>query len=491
MKTKFSIYILILSFFFISCSDGFLEGTSTDNIGKDEAADADPLGTAERFLLGAYTALFDPGSNQASHDDFGLRAVYLATDVMCDDITTTNKGFFFAYDYQNDNRSVSYRRTKSTWTQSYAVIFAANNALAGLDAIENPTEDEANKMEQLKAEALALRGYHYFILVNMFQQPYSVDKEAPGIPLYTQVKEDNMPGRNTVKMVYDLILSDLTSAYDMLADKTSTSPTKLNKYNVAGMLARVLPFVNDYPSQWKEVAKYADIASQGAALMKESKEFSSGFGSIALPEVLWGSDINEETNTFYASFMSNMDPYNIGYAGMGYSFAIASDLYNKIDPSDLRYNWFISDSTATKNLKKYSSVKFTENGANNFTSDYIYMKSGEMYYIKAEALYLAQDEAGARQALEEVMQTRLSGYSAADKSGEALLEEIRIQKRIDCWGEGVRLFDMKWRGEALDRSQSTNHEHYMKLEPNPKVWVYMIPLAETDANPEITENNPA
>lgn len=46
--------------------------------------------------------------------------------------------------------------------------------------------------------------------------------------------------------------------------------------------------------------------------------------------MLWGADINGETNTFYASFMSQVDPYGPGYGGnLGNYKMISSDLYEK------------------------------------------------------------------------------------------------------------------------------------------------------------------
>ena len=480
-----------------SCSDDFLDGVQDDRISDIQLEGNDEV--ARSFLMGAYQILFAPGwgTLQMSHDDFGLRALMLATDLMADDIATFNGGWFFEFDYANMFRLLNFRRPNSTWRQFYAIIRATNQTLEILRGVENPT-DEQNR---LMGEALALRGYSYFLLINMFQQPYSVNKNAPGIPIMNY--NDVRPGRNTVAEVYEVILSDLFEAFDLLEGKGMISPVHLSEYAVAGMLARVLSFVNDHPNQWAEVARFAGIATQGSPLMTTQAQFSAGFNDIGLAETLWGSAITVETNTFFASFFSSTDPFRPGYAGLGYPFLIASYLYNRINPQDLRYAWF-TDGTAEwigrpyadgtpRMLPRYASIKFIENRAlPQFSSDYIYMRSSEFFYVKAEALFLNGDEAGARAALETVMRTRLAGYSAAGFSGQALLDEIRIQKRIDTWGGGRRLFDMKWRGEALDRTGSTNHSltHPRQLPPNPYQWVYQIPLVEMNSNPYITENNP-
>ncbi|MCS2703240.1 hypothetical protein NXX46_00015 [Phocaeicola vulgatus] len=37
----------------------------------------------------------------------------------------------------------------------------------------------------------------------------------------------------------------------------------------AAIYANILSFVNDYPDQWNEVAKYAKLAIEGGSLMSE------------------------------------------------------------------------------------------------------------------------------------------------------------------------------------------------------------------------------
>ena len=224
----------------------------------------------------------------------------------------------------------------------------------------------------------------------------------------------------------------------------------------------------------------------------------TGFNDINLSEVLWGADINSETNTFYASFMSNMDPFGPGYAGdLGNYKMIASDLYDKIADNDIRKKWFgidVAESNSHYNVRQYIQRKFVDVGSlgtgDTFCSDYIYLRTGEMYFVAAEALYRAGKTAEAKTMLETIMQTRVPGYTC-DKSGDALLEEIEIQKRIEMWGEGRRLFDMKRRNEDLDRTHATNHSATTpkSVPAGDKLFIYQIPDKELNANSAITEQN--
>lgn len=486
-KIKYIIPFLALFISFTSCD---VDAESSDVITPDQTEGME-LKLAKSYLSGAYLEIFSSDKLQTYYDDFGIKALLYATDVMVDDVAfSPTPPTLFSTDYQNNNRALSYRRPTSTWIQLYSFANAANLALTFLEPKYIDNASELSSEEELYlGQAYALRAYCYFLLINMYQQPYNVNKNALGVPMHTTTEVK--PGRNTVAEVYEFILSDLSKAYSLLEDKDFTTASELNKYAVAGFYARALCFVNDYPNQWKEVAKWADIATQKGALMSNADLETYRFNTIANSEVIWGSAVDSETTTYWASFFPFIDPFCDGYTA-GREVKISSDLYSKIDVTkDVRAKWFSAQEETVNGVKlpKFTSKKYVDRGG--LTSDYIYMRTAEMHFLKAEALYNDGNKSGAKDALETIMKTRIPGYTTS-KTDAALLEEIQIQKRIETWCEGVRLFDMKWRGEALDRTKSTNHitTYTQTLPANPKEWVYQIPDDEMDANDNITENNP-
>lgn len=480
--------------FTTSCSDSFLDTDPTQNASNDQVQDllAKDPSKIQAFISGFYSNLFAPES-QAAHDDFGLKAIELATDLMGADMAYYTS-HFFVYDYMWDNRGATYRRTTQTWQQLYAVISGANTVLSVLKPEEGvePTEEA----KYLLGQCYVVRGYAYFWLINMFQQPYQWNKEKVGIPIYTE--NEIRLNRCSVKEVYDRILSDLDMGYNLLKGQGVKNKSELNEFAAAAIYANVLSFVNDYPNQWNEVAKYAEIAIKGGTLMS-ANELTSGFNDLALSEVIWGADINSETNTFYASFMSHIDPYSPGYGGALKNYKmIASDLYDQIDEADIRKKWFgveLAEKDPLYKFAKYVQCKFVDVGSqkkgDTFSSDYIYFRTGEMYFVAAEALFMAGDEAGAKAKLEEVMKTRNPEYTVS-VAGDALLEEIKLQKRIEMWGEGRRFLDMKRRAEKLNRNNGINHNPtaIKEAEANDFRMIYLIPDKELNANSEITEQNP-
>ncbi|MNS22612.1 SusD family protein [compost metagenome] len=119
------------------------------------------------------------------------------------------------------------------------------------------------------------------------------------------------------------------------------------------------------------------------------------------------------------------------------------------------------------------------------------MRVAEMYLIEAEAK-ARLGNADAAAVLFEFEKTRNPSYTLSTNSGQALVDEILLQRRIELWGEGFRFYDLKRTNSALDRTNS-NHDSgitngVMNVAPSDKRWQWLIPKAEIDANPLIIQN---
>ncbi len=507
MKMKniiFKGFALSAIFMAASCSGDYLETEPTLSLEEEAVVStmqADPA-QVQAYVTGAYMNFYCGGDYWTAHDDFGIPAIKLATDLLCEDIAYHRDAHFFCYDYQMDNRLGDYRRTSSMWNQLYNIIDNANTVITMLKN-EDGSAPADKKAKIMLGEAYSLRAYCYFYLVNLWQHPYSVSKDSLGVPLKNEVeyRQERVP----VAEIYNQILADIDYGYNFLkGEGYHNGKVGLSEYAAAAIYANVLLFTGDNTN----AAKYAAIAAQSAPL-NSATDMLSGFNTLDMPEVIWGYNVNVETTGYYASFFSHMDSYMIGYGGqVGCRKLISSDLYSKIADNDVRKGWF--GYNATYNLleidygyeaaygmtdyiqNKYRDIYLTTMGnADPFTSAIIYFRSGELYFVAAEAYYLAGDEPKAKEMLNAVMATRIPGYSCA-LSGDALYNEICIQKRIDTWGEGCRYLDAKRRGETIDRSLSTNHavdlEHFNAITYSAHDYrmIYRIPTKEMENNPAIT-----
>lgn len=483
-----------------SCSESFLEEESNQFIDEEHLQDAtakDPK-KVQAYVNGAHMDVYNGGDYGTAHDDFGIPAIKLTTDLFCEDVAYTRDQHFFCFDYQLDNRLGMYRRTNSTWNQLYSLIDKCNTIILMLTPKEGA--ELAEGAEPKLGEAYTLRAYAYFWLINLFQHPYNVDKNAPGVPLKTEsvYRQERVP----VAEIYDQILSDIETGYNYLKGLGyHNNKVGVSEYVAAGIYSNVLMFTGDYT----KAAQYAEEAIKGGSFNSEA-QMLSGFNSLDLPEVIWGYDVDNETTNFYASLFSHVDPYSIGYGGaVGFRKLIASDLYNKISDTDVRKKWFgyqekynvdKADFSFEKSegLLDYVSNKFldlaTVGKGDVFTSDIIHMRIAEFYFVAAEAYFLAGNEPKASEMLNKIMKNRDSKYDFAG-TGQDLYNEICIQKRIETFLEGCRYLDATRRNETIDRSKSTNHATDLTImkavtySSRDYRMIFHIPTKEIENNPKI------
>ena len=185
-----------------------------------------------------------------------------------------------------------------------------------------------------------------------------------------------------------------------------------------------------------------------------------------------------------------IDNTSPGYAGALQSYILISKkLYDLIPATDVRKAVFNDPAkTLAPTLPAYAQLKFRDPGG--FTGDYIYIRVSEMYFIEAEAQARQGNSTGAAQTLFDLVSKRNSSYTLSANTGQALLDEIFLQKRIESWGEGVIFMDIKRLNMGIDRTGSNHVSNAVLVIPagDPR-WTYQIPLNEIQANPNISEGD--
>ncbi|MFT3909935.1 MAG: RagB/SusD family nutrient uptake outer membrane protein [Ferruginibacter sp.] len=259
---------------------------------------------------------YSTGSATGPHDAFGQKGYDLANDLMGNDMVVHSSGYgWFNTDYnytefQNPNVN---RQCDLSWYLYYDLIRQANTILEYLDNVPDATQEQK---DAIKGEALAIRGYCYFYLINYFQQSYKGNETKPGVPLKTVVSLDDV-GRGTVQEIYDQMISDFTSAETLLDGKTRVDKSHIDVNVIRGFRARIALLQED----WASAASFAHSARQGYPLLTIGSGMQytdiDAFSSVANPEWIWGSIIDESDATIYASFFSHIDINTGGYAALG------------------------------------------------------------------------------------------------------------------------------------------------------------------------------
>lgn len=488
MKKKYIVYGLAAGVMAVtSCGKDFLNISPESMINSEQLGEssAASLGTL-RGIMATLRSLSTTG--YAGHEDYGHKGVLSVIDLMGNDVIMENLNWG-GFNYNYTGRISTNSRTHFPWFTYYTQIKNTNILIS---SIAEDVED--NELRGIRGQALALRGYFHFMLARIFGPTYVGHTSDLSIPIVTDVIGSK---RNTVAEVYAQITEDLEKAVEALDGYSRPSMELIDKSVAQAFLADVYLEMGEY----ELAAEVAHEARQGYSLLSEV-EWKNGFYDINQAETMWGSDLNAELSTWYGAFFSHFDNTNVGYAEGG-NISIDRRLYDAMSSSDYRKSMFAGEDGGTFTYDNpnddyeygpYMSFKFRDLTIDRMSGDNIYLRSALLYYIEAEALARnPATEEQAKDVLFEITSTRDPEYVRSTKSGTELIDEIITQKRIELWGEGFAFFDLKRLNQGLVRDyEGTNHPDYGKFNypaGSPK-FLFMIPQAEIDANPDILPNNP-
>lgn len=166
-----------------------------------------------------------------------------------------------AFLFQPVKSSTSSDTPGGLWSSFYITINSVNEVLAAIDELSNNGQQMTAKLTAAKGEALLIRSYCHFILVNVFSQAYkneTASKNDIGIPYITEVINtvDDTYSRGNVTDTYKKILADLEEGLKCISDINFEKPKYHFNENAAHAYAcRVYLFLH----QWQKAVEQADL----------------------------------------------------------------------------------------------------------------------------------------------------------------------------------------------------------------------------------------
>jgi hypothetical protein len=410
--------------------------------------------TAQAAVAGLYTRF---SSNAGSYSSI----TYLAS-LSADEATLVNN----ALDEQfYDNAIVETNsRVQDVWSGSYERIYLANSIIEGL---HNSRITTALK-NQLTGEALFLRAFSHFYLVNIFG-------DVPYITT-TDYEENGTASRETVSTVYEKLIKDVIDAHDLLANDYSYSNgerVRVNRWVANAFLARVYLFngnwqaAEDLATAVIESSEIFDLVELTDVFLKNSKETIWQLMPISTQKY------TNDAGVFYRP------SYASGYP------VLTQWQFDAFDDDDARKTaWVKSGSSGALTWHypvKYREVQATATGAEYSTV----IRLAELYLIRAEARVRLGKLTGAGSATEDINVIRdRAGLPETEASSETdLLRAIDQERRAELFTEwGHRWLDLKRTNRAAT-----------VLEPIKAGWqdtdiLYPIPQAERLLNPNLDKN---
>ena len=490
MKTRYLTLLIAVGLLTTSCEKEYLETAPTGSVNANVAYATTK--DASSAINGIYRAMVLRYLDSQPH--FGHPAMMIILDAMGEDLVITNTA---NAGHRDEQRWIAHRSDVSLLSRFayqlyYRLIGNANIAIANIDQAAGPQPDR----DRIKGEALALRAFSYYSLVQLYGKRYTATAKPnsqPGVPLVLKPTTEGQ-ARANVEEVYTQINKDLVDAAALLTT-ARTFKSHMNLDVVKGYQARVALTQQN----WADAVKFAAEARKNYSLMSAA-QYQEGFADIGNPEWMWGFDHVEDQSEFFGAYhsyiSSNFNSTNIRATPK----AINSTLYDQIPTTDVRSRLWVKVPTVANSVvpaggvrAPYMNQKFRLPGTPSTSTmgDIPYMRVAEMYLIEAEAQARLGKDSEAAGVLFDLVSKRDASYKRSTSTATKLVDEILFNRRIELWGEGHRFTDLKRMNLPLNRNGANHNPAVAVLFNVPagdRQWEFLIPLREMNANKMVVQN---
>ncbi|UCH13515.1 MAG: RagB/SusD family nutrient uptake outer membrane protein [Bacteroidales bacterium] len=466
------IFIIIVIFLIISCSEDFVDRLPTTS------SVVENFYRTPEDATQAITSVY----NMLLHDDWWCSMIYseIASDNCAGGAGTGDGGGFTSIDrgMQLPGPDVN----QEAWTYYYGGIYRANVYLENEELIDW-TENEALRL-QYQAEARFLRGYFHFYLTRMFGEIPALDHT---------ITPDDIPGRTPAEELYGLIMDDLIFCAEngLSANYDAMEPEnwgRATKWAAEAMAVRVYMFYRGYyndPDLNGFTAEDArgyiddvinnsrhDLVPEFASLWRVPTYSELGgdtsierYAGEVNPEVIWSVRYNPSGNPFRDIYLrmigprnTNIEPYGQGWGAT----PVLPSLWYAYDTNDTRrtatiLSWddegLVYDYVANQqaqysgyNTKKYMLAYVNgQREANpdwqtDGFEDYIVIRFADVLLMGAELHLIAGNEGTALDYINRVRERAFGSDSINYTS--ITIDSIFAERKLELACEGIQYWDV-------------------------------------------------
>ncbi|MBT1687109.1 RagB/SusD family nutrient uptake outer membrane protein [Dawidia soli] len=457
----FTIFVLIVFIVTMSCDDFLKVDVEKSQITKD-AVFSNPV-TATSAVTGIYSDMYNTLGSFASGS-------YRSVTGLC-----AMSGGELNY-YPDDAEYLAFEKYKvmptntnvlSLWTSMYYAIYGANNVIEGLNKSSGLALDLKN---QLLGEALFIRAFSYFYLVNLFGPVPIVNT--------TDYLSNSILSRNEVSDVYRFIISDLRLAQSLVSNEyLNNSRTRPNRCAVTTLLSRVYLYTGDHEN--------AEL--QATDIIEDSRyELLDNLDEVFLSdsrEAIWQlrpslpSYNTNEAEVFLLDAPPDISPYN--------PFAITNELLQSFEENDLRMDRWVN-LLASDSADFFYPFKYRISYGSLLEYSMVF-RLAEIYLIRSESRAIQGNLAGAIADLDSIrnraMLPLFSDFNPSVSKGDLIIA-IEHERQVELFTEwGHRWMDLK-RTRRADQILSGNDGYSYDAK------LYPIPQSEFERNRSLGSQNP-
>lgn len=463
MKICISFLFISILFFGLSCKKEFLDVIDrTQLLAQGYVVD---LETTGQYMNGVYTQV----SSSPGYAD----AVYMSYPALIADDIKPRRFFMDCYNWNQTKEEPTTCNGIAQWRVYYQVIRSCNFVIEKVDKYrsENP-----EKADNIKGQALTVRAWMHFLMVNMFAQSYNYTQDAShlGIPyvLTSDIEED--VSRQSVAQVYEKMINDLNTAL-LLLPKSFTDKQYINFEAAKALLARAYLFKEDF------------IKAKGTALevlrdvplMKEN--YPDKLYTKDETEALFQGVPSKDNDEYYSRFMGYYTTFSVQLLATN----DIAQLYRQF-PADKRNAW-IRDSSLGVLITKFP-IGVAGLSSRPETDYYqTFFRSTEMVLTAAECYAKLNIEDSARYFINQIRSRANIPIVASIVTGTALMDSIKQERRKEMAFDGLRMYDLQRWKLGVSRQDATS--------PNVKTLPYpsnkaIAPIPQADAMLKGLQQNP-
>ncbi|MBO7644016.1 MAG: RagB/SusD family nutrient uptake outer membrane protein [Bacteroidales bacterium] len=410
------------------------------------------------------------------------------------------------------------------WSQLYNAIRRTNEAISNLKELGTGLPQEVQ--QRLDGELRLMRGWLYFELVKRYKEVIIYKEDLTEIQI-------NKP-LSTEAEGWDLIYEDLSTAASLLPEKAKAGG-RLDKGVALALITRSMLYAGRYDKVvqaadelelmgYELEPNYADAftktvqAGNKETILQYSFSYADGltheFDFYYAP----GGDyklVNQQGGGYGTPTQEMVESYELATGGkpdwsVWHGTTVAEPPYKQLEPrfqATILYNgapwkdrviepwvggtdgwceWNKDPKPEGRTTTGYYLKKFVDESHDlsvrtQSTQHFVLLRYGEVLLNKAEACYRTKDEEGANAAVKAI-RSRV-GLPYSSKSGEALWQAIRQERRIELAFEDHWYWDLRRWGDAVKNYPEglNNYQvHGLKIEPTAVDGQYQYTYVSVD-----------
>lgn len=401
----------------------------------------------------------------------------------------TRAVIMWTYDEANMDKMAELTSSDDDYTYYYGLIGKVANPI--LSQIDAASGDDATK-KKLKCEALTLRAWSLYMLVNKFAKAYnpSTAEKDPGIIIMTEDKDiQQAQPKSTVQEVYNQILKDINEAIT-LDGLPNTAVNKMRISKPAAYAVKALTLLNMQNWDEAEAAAQQAIAINGTIndYFNNYKGITTGYFLGNTYDVIDRGKQGTDEDYF---FNGNLEFYDPITAEALENFEEGHVYKEKMSNLNMLYD-YIAD--PAEEMLGQGGFMYTYDLNSRWNDGGL--RSPQMYLAIAECEVQKGNIDNAMEYLDKVRELRidpakyqpLKGAVSTKADAIAHVKQVTINEEI----YSSNIFIDKKRWNQLDGWKATYSRKLVdkvySIAPDSKMWIFPFPQNAISNNSLLTQN---